>query len=137
MTVASRPALDLETVRQLADALRPAPVAPVAPVLPIAAVSTDAGLSRSIGIVVQALAIGVLMWVGATVSELSKTVAVISSQVTSAISDMKDTKKDIGDIKEQQASLTAHDAAQDGDISRMKDRLRVVEHQAPVGGDAR
>ena len=129
-TTAPRPAIDPSVLLELAAALRPAAVAPVAPVLPVAAI--DPGLGKSIGIAIQAVVIALMLWVGKTTYDVSITVATMSAQLTSVVSDTAKMQDRMDATEKALAINTSDDKALSATVDRLRERVRIVEGQKPV-----
>lgn len=131
------PPSQLELLAALVPLLRP-PAPPAAP----AAERGD--LTKTIvgGIVatIGAVALALIFWVGTSVSGLSTTVTKIGAnvdQVQKSIADLQATQgatsTQLSDGKAANAKQDARADAQEADINRVKERVRILEGQKPLG----
>ena len=143
-TLTEKPPTLMEIMQAVSLAHQPAPVAPVVP--PASETSLTraiiTGTSAMIGIIV----IGLLAWVATSVSNLNTNMGIVSVSLTTIQKSIADLQQSQGSAAQQLADGKAIDAKQDArldaheaDMSRVKERIRLLEGQPPVnvGGSDR
>lgn len=100
----------------------------------------EKGLAKHASTIVVAIILALCLWVGASVTSLSTTVTRMSANLDSLQKSMSDLQASqsaaTGKVADIQAAVAKQDArvlAVEQDQQRMRDRLRIVEGQKPLG----
>ncbi|WP_298810648.1 hypothetical protein [uncultured Sphingomonas sp.] len=129
-----RRSLEVEDIAAIVAATR-APPAPVPVQLP----PDDRGLAKHASTVIVAIILALCLWVGNSVSSLGTTVTRMSANVDALQKGIADLQASQGSASVQLSDTKATNAKQDAradameaDMSRVKERVRILEGQRPL-----
>jgi len=131
-----RSPLDMSEIAALIAAARaPSPTQPPA--------QDDRGFAKHASTIVVAIILALCLWVGASVSSLGTTVTRMSANVDALSKSIADLQTSQGSasvqLSDTKATNAKHDAradAMEADIVRVKERVRILEGQAPLHPEA-
>jgi hypothetical protein len=99
----------------------------------------ERGVMKHAPSIIVAILLGLIFWVGATLLSLNNTVTRMSANVdtlSKSISDLQSgqgaSSKTIGDLQALTARQDARSDAIEADMSRVKERMRILEGQKPL-----
>lgn len=99
----------------------------------------EKGLAKHATSIVAAVVLALVLWVGSSVTSLGTTVTRISAnvdQVQKSISDLQQGQtvatKSMADLQAASAKTDARADALDADMARTKERVRILEGNAPL-----
>lgn len=97
--------------------------------------------AKAAGGIIVALVLALMVWVGSTLSGLTTSMATLTANVSSVQKSIADLQQSQGSAAQQLADGKANDAKQDArldaheaDTNRIKERIRMLEGQEPLGG---
>lgn len=111
----------------------------VAAIQALNAQQDERGVMKHAPGIIVAILLGLIFWVGATLLSLNNTVTRMSANVdtlSKSISDLQSgqgaSSKTIGDLQALTARQDARSDAIEADMSRVKERMRILEGQKPL-----
>jgi len=141
-TPTEKPPTLMEIMQAVSLAHQPAPVAAPSSDKDSLTRAIITGVSATIGLII----IGLLGWMATSVSTLNTNMGIVSVSLTTIQKSIADLQQSQGSAAQQLADGKAIDAKQDArieaheaDMSRVKERIRLLEGQPPVniGGSDR
>lgn len=113
-------------------AQRPPPPAPASP--------DERGIAKHAATIIVAIILGLCMWVGSTVSSLSTAVTKMQGtmdEVQRSVGNLQASQttavQQVSDLRTLVAKGDARADAVEADVGRVKERIRILEGQKPIG----